>query len=56
MRKGKNFDPEFLKVNPKGTSFYQAGLIQSINMAGTVPVLVADGKIYTDSTVSTHPL
>lgn len=33
---GKNFDPEYLKINPNGT----------------VPTLIVDGKTFTDSTVS----
>lgn len=33
---GENFNPEFLKVNPKGT----------------IPALECDGKVYDDSTVS----
>ena len=33
---GENFNPEFLKVNPKGT----------------VPALEYGGKVYDDSTVS----
>jgi len=36
LAEGKNFDPEYLKINPNGT----------------VPTLIVDGKTFTDSTVS----